>query len=400
MPWRQATNVLERTKFVLAAELGDVPISELCRRYGISRKTGYCWMKRYEAEGLRGLEDRSRRPHCSPSSTAPELVDLVLEQRRRRPHWGPKKLRKRLERLHPQLQMPAESTIALILKRHGVVAPRRRRQVQGFGGGGLGYALEPNALWTVDFKGDFRLGNGKRCYPLTVQDGCSRFLLCCTALKSVRGEEAWPCFEQVFYEMGVPHRIGSDNGSPFGSNGLGGLSKLAIRFIKLGIELKRIDPGHPEQNGRHERMHRTLKAEAVPRRPAAPHHKAQQRHFNEFRVCYNTERPHEALSGQCPGDLYRPSSRSYTANETPGLDYPGHYETRQVRPNGEIKWQGLMVYVSAALIREPVGLIEVDDGVWDLYFGPVLLGQIKDGCDRLTSRPVKRRGNAGRLKRY
>lgn len=380
MPWRQATDVEERGRFVLEVAAGGLSMTELCERYGISRKTGYHWWARYRAEGVRGLEERSRRPHRSPRATPQHVVELVLEERRKRPHWGPKKLRNRLERKYPDLELPAESTIARHLNRGGLTEPRPRRRRNVANGTGFGPATEPNALWTTDFKGDFPLGNGTRCYPLTVLDSHTRFLLACEGLTSVRGTEAWPVFEMLFREMGLPERIGSDNGPPFGSNGLAGLSKLSVRFLRLGIRIERIAAGHPEQNGRHERIHRTLEDEKVIlRRPPAADHSAQQAHFSGFRVCYNEERPHEALDGRFPVELYRVSGRTYREGEAPGLDYPAHYERRQIRSNGEMKWRGEMVFVSMALVDEPIGLVEVEDGLWAVYFGPVKLGQIRNG---------------------
>jgi putative transposase len=379
MPWRRVTEVLERTRFVLEAERGEWSMAELCRRYGISRKTGYYWVRRYQSEGLAGLQTRSRRPHHNPRATAVEVVERVLKEKQRHPHWGPRKLLERLKREAPELRLPARSTAAEILKRAGLVKARRRRRGGRFSGRvGLGEAEAPNALWTTDYKGQFRLGDGQLCYPLTILDRYSRYLLACEGRSSVRAKEARPVFERVFSEYGLPDRIGSDNGTPFGSIALGGLSRLGVWWLKLGIRLERIEPGHPEQNGGHERLHRTLKEEGLPRRPPCPDALAQQEAFNRFRTEYNEERPHEALDGCYPADCYQPSWRPYP-EETPGLDYPAHFERRQVRGKGFIKWQGRLIYLSEVLDGEPVGLEEVEDGVWALYFGPLQLGKLVDG---------------------
>jgi hypothetical protein len=267
------------------------------------------------------------------------------------------------------------------------------------GGGGLGEAPAPNSLWTTDYKGEFRLGNGLWCYPLTVQDRCSRFLLACEERSTVRTEDARPVFERVFQEYGLPDRMGSDNGTPFGSRALGGLSRLSVWWLKLGISIERIETGCPEQNGGHERMHRTLKEEAIPRRPPCPDAGAQQEVFDRFRREFNEERPHEGLNGCCPGDLYRPSWQPYL-EETRGLDYPAHFERRQVRRDGSMKWKGRFVYISEVLAGEPVGLEEIDEDVWSLYFGPLLLGRViadeprvRPGAPR-TRQPVPTRGDS------
>lgn len=385
MPWRTTTEVLERTRFVLEAERGEWTISQLCRRYGISRTTAYRWISRYKSEGLAGLEERSRRPKRSPNATDPVMVALLVAERKAHPHWGPRKLLARLRRKHPDLELPARSTAALLLKREGLVSARarRRRPLAAGPGGGFGAAERANTLWTVDFKGEFRLGDGRLCYPLTIQDARSRYLVALEVRRSTRTEEARPVFERAFLEFGLPDRIGSDNGPPFGSQAILGLSRLSVWWLKLGIGIERIDPGHPEQNGRHERLHRTLKAEAVPRRPPCPDGEAQQALFDRFRVQYNEERPHEALSDAYPADYYRPSWRPYR-DETPGLDYPAHFERRQVRRDGCMKWQGRLVFVSEVLAHEPVGLEETDEGVWSIYFGPLVLGRICDGERRIT----------------
>jgi len=377
MPWRQTDPVLERTRFVLEAERSGIALSELCRRYGISRPTGYQWIRRYQAEGLAGLEDHSRRPHRFPNETPAEVVDQLVKLRARKPNWGPKKLLARLQRLHPELPLPAASTVSAILKRKGLVEPARRRpKPERVLVSNTGEPEAANEVWTTDFKGEFRVGSGELCYPLTISDGWSRFLLACDGLASTRYELTRPTFIRVFQEFGLPDRIRSDNGPPFGTHAICGLSRLAVWWLKLGIRVERSRPGKPQDNGRHERMHRTLKEETT--RPAEPQMSAQQERFDAFRREYNEERPHEALGGLSPADLYRPSWRPLTS-ETPGLDYPAHYERRQVRRDGSIKWRGRHVFISEILEREPVGLEEIEDDVWAVYFASLQLGTLTHG---------------------
>lgn len=386
MPWRQSSPVTERLRFVQDVARAEASFAELCLRYGISRKTGYQWWKRFAEEGVVGLEDRSKRPRHSPRATPKHVVQLLKAARRRRPRWGPKKLLRVLANKHPELELPALSTAARILKQEGLVRPRHRRGRPARVLPRTGWGREPNDLWTADHKGQFRLGNGTLCYPLTVADSFSRFVLRVTACSSTRHEEARPVFERAFREFGIPARILTDNGTPFGSAGVAGLSRLSVWWLKLGIRVERIEPGCPEQNGQHERMHRTLKAEAT--RPAAADLPGQQRRFNTFRKQYNEERPHEALSQDVPQQHYRASKRLYT-KETPGLEYPFDYDRRQVRQNGNIKWKGELVFISESLVGEPVGIIESADGIWSVYFGPILLGFIHQGESRLRRRPPR-----------
>jgi putative transposase len=394
MPWRQSSPVTERLAFVQDVARSQEPFAELCRRYGISRKTGYVWWRRFSEGGVAGLEEASRRPRRSPSATSARVIQLLKAARRRRPRWGPKKLLRVLAKQYPELRLPAVSTAARILKREGLIRSGRRRGRPARVLLREGWGREPNDLWTADHKGQFRLGDGKLCYPLTVADSFSRYLVQVRACSSTRLDEARAGFEHAFREFGLPSRILTDNGSPFGSTAVAGLSRLSVWWLKLGIQVERIDPGCPEQNGQHERMHRTLKAEAT--RPARAHARAQQRCFAAFRKDYNEERPHEALSQDVPAQHYRPSPRRYS-RETPGLDYPLFYERRQVRRNGDIKWRGELVYISEVLSGEPVGLEETADGRWSVYFGPVRIGVIHPGEGRLR-RPVPS-GSTGRSKR-
>lgn len=388
MPWRQSSPVSERVQFVQDVARGEASFAELCLRYGISRNTGYRWWQRFGAEGLRGLEERSRRPHHSPDATPRHVVQLLIGERRRRPRWGPKKLLRVIARKHPELELPAVSTAARILKREGLIKPRRRRGRPARVLSRTGWGLEPNDLWTADHKGQFRLGNGRKCYPLTVADSFSRYLLEVKACTSTRHEEARRIFERAFRDYGLPTRILTDNGVPFGSTAVLGLSKLSVWWLKLGVRVERIEPGRPEQNGQHERMHRTLKAEAA--KPPRTSARAQQRCFDAFRTEYNTERPHEALSQDVPAQHYRASPRPYS-RETPGLDYPLFYERRQVRQSGDIKWRGRNIFISEVLRGEPIALDETEKGSWNVFFGPLQIGIIHPGEKRLR-RPPKRGG--------
>lgn len=377
MPWDETTRMEQRERFIGDLDSCLYSMTELCERYGISRKTGYKWAERYVEGGVEGLQDRSRAPKSCRHQTAAEVSAKLLELRRSHPTWGPRKLLAWLRKREPEVNWPAASTVGGILKRHGLVedrsCPRRpwpsaeRASVQ---------AAAPNEVWTGDFKGQFRTGDGRLCYPLTVADGYSRFLLGVEGLDSVSGSQAWPVFERLFREYGLPQAIRTDNGSPFAAiRAVGRLSRLSVRWIKLGIGLDRIEPGHPEQNGSHERMHRTLKQETA--RPPAPSRSSQQQRFDQFRSVYNEQRPHEALEQQTPAELYRPSPRPYPA-KVPEPDYPGHFEVRSVRPSGEIKWQGEMLFLSEALSGERVGLEESADGVWTVYFAAVALARFDE----------------------
>lgn len=392
MPWSETRPMDERLRFVVEAERDEEFFTALCARYGIRPKTGYKWLRRFEAEGVLGLAERSRRPHHSPTATARESVAALVELRSRYPHWGAKKLVAVLGARRPELVMPAPSTAAALLKREGLVRVPRRRVVRGHPGRPVSEMREPNAVWTADFKGQFKTLDGVYCFPLTVVDGASRYLLSCRALTSVRSQEARPVFERLFRERGLPERLRTDNGPPFASMALGRLSRLSIWWVRLGILPELIEPSHPEQNGRHERLHRTLKAETT--RPPARNRRAQQRAFDEFRRAYNTERPHEALGQRPPASIYTVSARAYPARLVP-VEYPAHYEVRLVSANGGIRWHFHRVPVSHLLAGEYVGLEEVADGEWEVYFGPLWLGRFQERLMRV----VDTQGNMSRNKK-
>jgi putative transposase len=383
MPWK-ATNVMdERTMMISDYLSGNLSIAEIARRRGVSRRTAHKWIARYEAESVTGLQDRSRAPHRHPNAVTAGMERLILEWKAKYPLWGAPKIHSKLQ---GQTDCPAESTVSNILQRHGLTRQMRRRARAKPTAGALASPLGPNALWCVDFKGWFLTGNGRRCDPLTISDAYSRYLLCCQGLSGFTGRRVvQPLFERVFREYGLPTAIRSDNGAPFASVGLGGLSRLSVWWLRLGIGLERIAPGHPEQNGRHERMHRTLK-EAVlhpPRRNLA----AQQQAFDAFRSEYNEERPHEALNQHVPGSVYEPSRRDYPPRLAEP-EYPVMWEKRGVRSNGEIRWQGKLVYLSQALIGQWVGLKPESDGIWRVHFMGEELGRLDERarqtkiCDR------------------
>jgi transposase InsO family protein len=370
MPWKE-THVMEERMKLIVAHLGDGwPMSEVCEALGVSRKTGYKWLERYERAGLPGLADRSRAPRQHPNAMAASVAAVLLAARRAHPRWGPRKLVAWVGQRHSGLVLPAPSTVGDLLKREGLVGARRRRRRRAAVPTELTAAAEPNAVWCGDFKGWFRLGNGQRCDPLTLSDACTRYLLRCSAVERTDTPHVQTVFESAFREYGLPAVIRTDNGPPFASTGLGGLSRLAVWWIKLGIRPERIVPGHPEQNGRHERMHRTL-AEAVTRPPRASG-PAQQRAFNAFRTQYNHERPHEALAQRPPATCYTPSPRPYP-RRLPAIDYPLSWEVRTVRWRGEIKWAGALLYLSEALGGERVGLEALSDRHWRISFGPLPL---------------------------
>jgi transposase InsO family protein len=379
----------QRTQFIADHLRETQTITELCDRYGVSRKTGYKWIDRYLRLGPAGLEEHSRRPHRAPNQTADEIVAAILEARHRHPGWGGKKLRALLQRRHPRWTLPGRSTVCDILSRHGLVPTRRARRRIGHPGKPTTIMGAPNAVWCADYKGQFKTGDGRYCYPLTVTDGFSRYLLGCQGLGSTAGAAAQPVFTRLFKEYGLPLRIRTDNGVPFATTTLARLSKLSAWWVRLGILPEFIEPGRPDQNGRHERMHRTLKAATT--RPAAGSLGAQQRRFNTFREEFIHVRPHEALEQQTPAACYHPSPRSMP-DRLPPLEYPDRFEVRYVSANGGIRWNHRWVNVSTVCVGEYVGLEEIDDGIWNVYFGPLRLG-------RLLERHMRIEDAYGRLKR-
>lgn len=381
MPWRETLLMDQRVQFIADYQRDVFDLAGLARRYGISRKTAYKWLDRYETGGPAGLADRSRRPRQSPHAIGPAVVTALLDVRRHHPTWGAKKLLKVVATRHPSWTLPARSTVCDLLDRAGLVTARRRRHVPPHPGHPLVPMTTPNGTWTADFKGQFKTRDGLYCYPLTIVDGCSRYLLACQGLLSTAIATAKPVFLRLFQEYGLPQIIRTDNGVPFATTALGRLSTLSVWWIRLGILPELIAPASPQQNGRHERMHRTLKAEAT--RPPSGNLQAQQTRFNRFRHEYNDERPHEALDQETPASCYVPSARHLPARLAP-LEYPGHFERRLVSRNSGIRWNRNWVCVTHTLAGEYVGLEEVGDGLWDVYFGPLKLGRMDERILRIT----------------
>jgi putative transposase len=382
MPWKEETPVFKiRYEFVRAHQSGLYTMTELCELYGVSRNNGYKWLRRYREGGAEGLHDLSRRPQSLPLVSSEYVVDAILALRDKHPTWGARKLKSFLERNEPDQRWPCKSTVHDILNRCGRVRERSRRRKHAHPGKPVVEAEVPNQVWSADYKGDFRLQNGRRCYPLTVLDGYSRYLLACRGLPGTGLALAQQVFRELFETYGLPEFILTDNGNPFVSTGLCGLSRLSAWWIRLGIIPKRTQPGHPEQNGRHERMHKTLKAEAT--RPPEKNLRAQQKVFGRFQRVFNRERPHEALEMQTPADRYAPSLRPYPTR-LPRLEYPSHAEVRLVSNNGGIRWNGQYLFVSQAIAQQHVALEEIEDGIWSLYFGPVEIGRLNERTGTIT----------------
>lgn len=374
----------ERVKFIAAHLAGDETISELCERFGISRPTAHKWINRYRDGGVEALAERTRAPKTHPNCVAPRMVEAVLAIRKRHPRWGPKKIRVLLLREPGPRRVPAASTIGEILRRHGLIKPKRRRLRNSRYSKPLGGYDGPNAVWCIDFKGHFAV-RGERCHPLTVTDGFSRFILLCKALRRPLTRHVQLELEQAFRRYGLPEAIRTDNGPPFSSLAPGGLSHLAVWWTRLGIRHERILPGRPDQNGRHERMHLTLKSETA--KPPRSSWRSQQAAFAKFVDEYNNERPHEALSQKTPREFYQPSLREFPLC-LPQVVYPQHMETAIAYPNGIISVEGVQWYVSHCLRNQTLGLDPCGNDRWKVYFGHILLGVIdprtaeERGCRR------------------
>ncbi len=373
MPWRESSVMEERLRFV-ARLLDGEGMSDVCRQFGISRKTGYKIWDRYRQEGLEALCDRSRRPVRYANQLPDQIERLIVETKRGKPHWGARKIRELLvRRLAGEVRIPAKSTVHAVLDRHGLVKRARQRRRFKAEGTVLSQAAAPNDLWCADFKGEFKTGDGRTCYPLTVSDQASRMILCCEALESTREAPVIEAFVRLFQERGLPAAIRSDNGLPFASpNGLYNLSKLSVWWLRLGIAIERIRPGHPQQNGRHERMHRTLKAETA--RPPGMNVLQQQDRFDRFVSEFNEERPHEALAMKTPAERYTPASRAYCG--LPDVDYPFHDRDILVTACGRICMARKKINVSTVLAGQRLGIKEVDDGIWLVSFMHYDMGYI------------------------
>lgn len=382
MPWKESGVLEQKVRFVLDYQKGVWTMTELCKRDGISRETGYEILRRFQQGGIEALRERSRAPLHHPNQTAAEIVEQVLSLRRQHPTWGPKKLRGYVERKTPQRKWPALSTIGDWLKSEGLVVPRRKRlktppYTQPF------VSLDgPNQVWCADFKGWFRTRNGERIDPFTLSDAYSRYLLRCQAVDRADGAHVQAILEAVFREYGLPLAVRSDNGAPFASRGIAGLSRLAVYLMKLEVIPERIEPGHPEQNGRHERMHRTLQQETA--QPAAANRRDQQKAFDRFRREYNEERPHEALGQQTPASCYQSSPRQYPAR-LPVPEYDASLKVRRVEAHGDFFWQGDRIFLSETLAGEHVGVEPFDDRYFTIYFGRFPIARLDNHKRRLSS---------------
>lgn len=375
MPWKETCAMDEKVQMIGDWLTNEHTVSELGEHYQVSRKTVHKWIRRYQAEGIEALQEASRAPHWHPNATAPEIVSQVIDTKLRHVYWGPKKVVVLLKRQYPEVSWPAVSTAQSILRKEGLVKPRRHRRHTPPYTRPFQECQKPNDSWSIDYKGQFRMGDNRLCYPLTITDNYSRYLLTCRGLHHPRYETTRPWLERTFREYGLPNAIKSDNGTPFASTGLGGLSRLCVWLIKLQIIPERIELAHPEQNGRHERMHRSLK-EAVCQPPKSCLAK-QQSAFDHFRPEYNEERPHEALDMRTPASLYESSHRQFPA-KLPPVEYDSWMVVRRVLPSGGIKWRNNYFYLSQALAGEPVGLKQIADTVWEVWFSFLRLGLLDE----------------------
>jgi len=374
MAWLETCVMEQRIQFVMDVLDGTYTMSELCDSYRISRKSGYKWLHRYQQGGIESLANRSRAPHDHPQEISVSVKQAILAVKQRFPRWGAPKIRARLEREHIDWShYPAVSTIGLFLRNQGLTRTRRRRRKATPSAVPLTNGRYANQVWCADFKGHFKTGDGRRCHPLTISDHASRYLLCCKHVDRMSHDPVKRCFERTFRDYGLPEVIRTDNGAPFASVGLAGLSRLSYWWIRLGIYPERIEPGHPEQNGRHERMHKTLKADTAA--PPAASLSQQQLRFNGFRRDYNEQRPHEALEMRTPSECYHRSPRSYP-RRLPPVWYPDPFRVRHVRTGGEIKLNNNLLYVSQGLAGQWVGIEQTDEDSSRLWYCNYLLGQI------------------------
>jgi putative transposase len=361
----------QRNEFITAWLRREQSLAELCRGFSISRKTAYKWVERFGENGRAGLADRSRAPQHSPQAIEKEVADAIIGARERYPHWGARKLRLWLQREEPGRNWPAASSMGELLNREGLIQPRRIRRRTPPYSEPRAPAEAPNDLWCVDFKGWFRCGDGTRCDPFTTSDACSRYVFCCRAVEKTDGPHVRGVMETIFRRHGLPPAILSDNGPPFASGAPGGLTRLSMWWLHLGIRHERIEPGRPEQNGRHERMHRTLKEETAS--PPAANLRLQQQAFMKFERMYNEQRPHEALGGKTPADVHVASTKPYPAR-LPDLQYPAEAQLRRISQQGSLKWRCERTFLSEVLARETVGLVETEEEFFEVYYGPLLIG--------------------------
>jgi len=378
MPWKECHTMDERLRFVARLLEGE-KMAPLCAEFGISRKTGYKIFDRYKATGTEAFSDRSRRPYRQANRLPMPVEATIVRLKRAYPEWGAPKIREKLSQQIVVTHLPAVSTVHAVLDRYGLVQRRRRRRSRA-AGTPLSQPTAANALWCADYKGEFMLGNRRYCYPLTITDFATRYLLACEALSSTRAPLAFTVFERAFKDFGVPEAMRTDNGLPFAApTALYRLSKLAVWWLRLGIRIERIEPGKPQQNGRHERMHLTLKREAT--KPAGDNLLQQQARFDTFLTRYNEERPHAALAMKTPAELYARSPRVYRG--LPDLTYPFHDVTITVTNCGRICFRGRKVNLSHALAGQTVGVTQVGERVWLVSFMEYDLGYFDDETIRV-----------------
>jgi len=390
MPWKETHAMDQRMKFILEWKEALESKTELCRRYGIQRRIGYKWVQRYLRDGPAGLADRSRAPLHHPQKLSPEQVARILEIRARYPLYGALKIRAILGREQPQQHPPAASTIGELLRQEGLTRPRKKRRRTPQHNRPLAHAVEPNDVLSIDFKGWFLCRDGTRIDPLTLVDNASRYVLCCQSVDACNFTQVRAVLESVFRQYGLPRAIRSDNGAPFASRAIKGLSRLSVWWLRLGIEVERIPPATPSANGRQERFHRTLKQHTA--NPPAANRRAQQRAFESFCLEYNEERPHQALDQQVPASVYYASDRPYPS-ELPEIEYPSSYRRRKVGKRGEFYWRGARIFVSEVLHGEILGLEAIDDGVYRVWFCTIDLGDFDEREGRLA--PLSRRRDNG-----
>jgi putative transposase len=381
MPWKECGVMEERFRFIDDWRSGDWTKSELCRHYDVSRATGYKWLSRYEEGGLDGLRDQSRAPLHHPNEISGEIEELVIAMKEAHPSWGAPKIRGRMALDHLDLLLPAESTIGSILQRNGLTVERREKRPRSRPSTEpLAHASSANEVWSADFKGCFHTGDGVRIDPLTISDNYSRYLFRCQSLLAADTAHSKPVFTAAFREFGLPRRIRTDNGAPFGSSGETGLTLLTAWWIQMDIVPERIQPGKPQQNGRHERMHRTLKQETA--QPPASNRRRQQERFDQFRKEYNEQRPHQALGQRTPDSFYSPSPRLYP-ERLREAEYPSGWKVRRISPAGQMRWNAGYVFVSHAMRGDAVGLEPIDDRVWRVWFHSYEAGIFEESKLRL-----------------
>jgi transposase InsO family protein len=384
MPWKESRIVDQRLQFLSSYQKKEMSLSDLCREFGVSRPTGYRWINRYKEVGPEGLLDRSRKPHGCSHATSEATENAILALRSKHPSWGARKLKARLEKVQPRVNWPAASTFGNILHRAGLTNPKQKKRRTTPCSEPFSEVTAPNQLWCMDFKGYFSTGDGTRCDPFTITDAHSRYLIRCQTVSRMDLSQVVAVCEAAMREYGMPARIRTDNGAPFAGTGLLGLSKLSLSWTKMGIVHERIQPGRPQQNGRHERMHRTLKEDTT--KPPALTLRLQQKKFDRFRQIFNHERPHEGLNNETPASLYQRSSIMFPRVLTP-FTYPRGFQIRRVNTSGDISWHKDRVFISQVFSFEDLGFEEMDEEIFRVYFREIELGELD--VTELRFRPVR-----------